>query len=301
MAPNSVRSVDIFTTNSDLVKATASAGTLADLISTLPQTWRPALAQKLTAVYRTSSKLCTVQNTIAQYERHTAERSFPPSIVNSAKDPKIQFSKEFLGTENGRLAKSTIAAAVLEVRKSLLEAALVLKREELAALQKLVAFDETGWRKTVYEVAERVSATYNAKLEENGDGTYNWMNAPAHSVGELKILWSHGGAVHYRACALARSLADRSLVEKTRALSLKKETDQEMKDADTELTTREVVREELRSEMREFRQQIAGMMGSAKKSGPKPKPGKGKGKAGSNTPRQGGVTKKGPQKKKSKR
>lgn len=257
MAPNSVRSVAVFNTNDDLVKATAGASTLADLISTVPQTWRPAIAQSLTSAYRTSSKLCTVQNTIAQYERHDAERSFPPSIVNSARDPKIQFSKEFLGTEGGRLTKSTISATLLDVRKTLLQSALTLKKEELAALQKLVAFDEKSWRKTLMEVAERVSATYNATIVPKNDGTYDWKGAPVHSVAELGTLWAHGSAIHYRACALARSLADRSLVEKTRTLSLKKETDVDMKDADTELTTREVVRDELSGKLAAIERSLA--------------------------------------------
>lgn len=293
MAPNSVRSVDIFVNNTDLVKATAGAATLAELISTIPQTWRAAAAQRLTAVYRVSTKLCTVQNTIAQYERHAAEKSFPPSIVNSAKDPKIQFSKEFLGTENGRLAKTTISATLLDTRKSMLQCATTLKREELAALQTQVAFDESDWQTMLFEVAERVSASYGVSVRRNNVGGFDWTGAPAHSVAELKLLWAHGNALHYRAAALARAIADRSLLEKTRNLSLKKDADQEMRDADQELTTREVVREEMRAEMLALKQQIAGMMGNSKKSAPKGKPGKGKPKGGSNNVRQNGISKKG--------
>lgn len=267
MAPNSVRSVQVATASNQVVAATAAATTLAELISTLPQSWRPATAIELTTVYRVSAKLCTVQNTIAQYERHHAEGSFPPSIINSAKDPKIQFSKEFLGTENGRLTKGTIDATVHEGRKSLLAAALLLKRQELADLQSRVAFDRKRWRSTLIETAQRIGGAFGVvprvTTDGQGEQQFVWASAPDHLVKELHMLWNGGDVFHFRAVSLARSLADRSLVDKTRNMSLKKETDVTMKDADHELTTREVVRDELDAKFKQFKSEMAGMMGTS--------------------------------------
>jgi len=265
MAPNSVRSVDVTTSKASVASATAKATTIAELISTLPQSWRSSCGAQLTSAYRVATKLCTVQNTIAQYNRHDAEGSFPPSIVNSVRDPKIQFSKEFLGTEDGRLAIASVAADVQVARKSLLARALALKSAELKSLQTLVAFDLSRWRKLVTEVADRVGQAYGIDVSNDSDWSTipsGWKNAPVHARDELEIMWAHGSAFHYRAVALARSLADRSLVEKTRNLSVKAQTDVVMKDADNELTTREVVREELKT-LESQVQRLAGMMGTS--------------------------------------
>lgn len=263
MAPNSVRSVEAAASKSAIASATAKATTIAELISTLPQSWRAACGNYLTLVYRVSTKLCTVQNTIAQYNRHKAEGSFPPSIANATKDPKIQFSKEFLGTEGGRLANSTIASTVHDARKSLLTSALSLKEEELKSLQTQVAYDDMRWKKLVVDVANRVGEAYG--ITPGSDGLElppGWEAAPTHVREELGMMGSSGSAFHYRAVALARAQADRSLVEKTRVLSIKKQTDTEMKDADQELTTREVVREELKT-LESQVQRLAGMMGTS--------------------------------------
>lgn len=266
MAPNSVRSVDVTTSKDTINAATAKATTIAELISTIPQTWRSSCGTRLTSAYRVATKLCTVQNTIAQYNRHVAEGSYPPSITNSTRDPKIQFSKEFLGTEGGRLANATIASTVQRARKSLLESALQLKEEEMKNLQTMVAFDVDAWRKLVAEVADRVGEAFGIKANAGGNAELlaGWKNhAPRHAFEELDIMWNGGNAFHYRAVALARSLADRSLVDKTRTLSVKKQTDVVMKDADQELTTREVVREELKSLETQITQRLAGMMGTS--------------------------------------
>jgi len=254
MAPNSVRSVDVAGAG-QAATATQNATTIAELISTLPQTWRPALGAHLTSIYRTASKLCTVQNTIVQYDRHVAEGSFPGSILNSFKEPKLQFSKEFLGTETGSLAAGTFASEVQSARKSLLSCAIKRKREELAALQKMIAFSEIAWRKLVGETGVRVAQTFGATLTANQQNPTGsppvWSEGVPPAVTEdCKLLWQYGSVWHYRTVGLARSIADRSLVEKTRTLSLKKETDVKMRDADSELSTRDVVRDEMQAQLR---------------------------------------------------
>lgn len=266
MAPNSVRSVDVTTSKSAVASATAKATTIAELISTVPQTWRSACGPRLTIAYRVATKLCTVQNTIAQYNRHRAEGSYPPSIVNSARDPKIQFSKEFLGTEDGRLALASIAATVQAARKALLADALIHKEGEFKSLQAMVTFDEVMWRKLVAETADRVGEAFGIVPSEGNTETLRagWEKyAPKYAKEELEIVISQGAVFHYRAVALARSLADRSLLDKTRNLSVKKQTDIVMKDADQELTTREVVREELKTLESQVVQRLAGMMGTS--------------------------------------
>jgi len=261
MAPNSVRSVDVVTSDSSIVAATAKATTIAELVLTVPHAWRSTIAPHLNAVYRVASKMCTVQNTIAHYERHKTEGSFPPAIHNSIKDPKIQFSKEFLGTENGRLAKGLIDESIRSTRKELLSCALARKNEELTELQALALFDEEKWRKLLIEAIQRAAVTFGSsgpKASAASSTPPSWgVGVPQHLEQETTVLWKHGNVFHFRAISLARSLADRSLLEKTRTLSIKKQTDVEMKDADTEVTTRDVVRDELKSELAQFRKDIA--------------------------------------------
>lgn len=275
MAPNSVRSVEVAGVGSVAAAATQSATSIAELISTVPQTWRPALGAHLTALYRTAGKLCTVQNTIVQYDRHVAEGSFPGSIVNSFKEPKLQFSKEFLGTELGSLAASTFASEVHSARKSLLACAVKRKQEELKSLQTMISFDDAAWCKLVWETSERVAQTFGARIAlnpQNPKEPPRWSEGVPPAVQmDCKLLWEHGSVWHYRTVGLARSLSDRSLVEKTRTLSLKKDTDTKMRDADGELSTREVVRDEMQAQLRLLETRLAKTMSeSSRKRGGSP-------------------------------
>jgi len=162
MAPNSVRSVEVAGTDKTATASTRNASTIGELISTIPQTWRPALAPYLNAVHRIAAKLCNVQNTIAQYDRHTTEGSFPASIRNSIRDPKIQYSKEYLGTKDGVEVKGLLESHIKNARKKLLEFALLRKKEELLALQEQVGWDPLKWRQVVSETATRAATrTHN--------------------------------------------------------------------------------------------------------------------------------------------
>ncbi|KAM0276913.1 hypothetical protein ACHAQH_006285 [Verticillium albo-atrum] len=267
MAPNSVRSVDV-SAHDTISSTTRNASTLAELISTIPQTWRPALGVRITAVYRVATKLCNVQNTIAQYERHVAEGSYPAPVRNSIKDPKIQFSKEFLSTEDGSLVAGTIATEILNARKALLACALARKKEELAALQKATAWDPVAWRNVIAEVAQRVAATMGCTVagDASKDPVPVWKGAVATGVQEdCKTLWNNGSHYHYRTIGIARSISDKSVLEKVKTLTLKNETDVSMRDADTDQSTRQVVRDEIKAEMANLKKDMAKMMNISKK------------------------------------
>lgn len=249
MAPSSVRNVDVV--DSDNITSTTGACTnIAELISTLPQTYRMTLGARLTASYRVACKLCNVQNTLREYNRHAAARTFPGSISNSLKAPKIQFCQEYLGTEGGRLASGLLEAATLTARRSLFDVARKQKEEELSALQKLTAFDNAGWTQTVIDTAARAAETCGGtfKTSTNQQGTLqaHWSSGtPPTLQQDTSLALLNGSTWHYRVVAIARSLAERSLVEKTRNLSLKKETDTEMRDVNTEAITRDVMRDEI--------------------------------------------------------
>ncbi|TLD11797.1 hypothetical protein PspLS_11639 [Pyricularia sp. CBS 133598] len=263
MASKSMRSVDIITTSNPVAAATARATTIGELISTIPQSWRPTLAPYLQTTYRVASKLCTVSNTVAQYERHESTGSFPPFITNALKEPKVQFSKEFLGTAGGTSAGQNLRTAVEKARKDLLSKAIAYKKEELSTLQAAITFDTQEWKSLMRGAMERVAETMGCSIEwpEGKPPIWTGKAGLKELQEESTSLLTNGSTIHYRAVALARSLADKSLIEKTKNLSLKKSTDVEMRDADTEKTTREVVRDELDAKFAQFQQKIAGMIG----------------------------------------
>lgn len=265
MAPNSVRSLEVATTNR-FGLATNNASSLAELISTIPQSWRPSLGAYLTTIYRAATKLANVQNTIVAYERHTAEKSFPASIRNSVKDPKIQYSKEYLGTSTGALADGNMKDKVLEAQKSILKQALAQKKEEFAALQKCIRWDPSAWRREVVSVAERMAAAYNIELKYDvtKDQGLAWPGSTqAQLVSDSNSLWIYGDLFHYRAVAIARSLSDRTLVEKTRNLKLKKQTDQDKMDIDSEKPTKDLIDDSIKAFESRLKTDLARMMGTS--------------------------------------
>jgi hypothetical protein len=275
MAPNSVRAVDVVGTETSLLANTRNASSIAELISTLPQSWRPALGSSLSATYRIAVKLCNVQNMLSQYERHKAEGSYPGSITGSIKEPKLQFSKEYLGTEDGSLVKGTVANHVQIARKAVLTSAITAKNEELAALQEMISFNETSWRQTVLDTAKRVAQAVGCTVSCSTMTAQepSWSErSPSAIKMDCKVLWQHGSVFHYRACALARSLADRTLVDKVKTLNLKKEADVEMRDVDVDKPVRDVVREEMQAQMRLLKIELARNSGksTAKRQLPSP-------------------------------
>jgi len=260
MAPGSVRSLDVATTDK-IGEATRNATTIAELIATIPHVWRPVLGDYLTKKYRLAQKLCTVQNTLAQYHRHAAEKSFPAPIRNSIKDPKIQFSKEFLGTSEGAVAKTRLENAVLIAQKSLLAEANKQKEAELTSLQSALSYDGTMWRKLIAEAATRVASSLEMEVSGDADSpTPIWTGGQGNKADvavECSSLWSTGRVWHFRAVALARSAADRTLIEKTKTMSLKAGADVTMKDTGVEPMTKDVVRDEVTAQLRGIKAELA--------------------------------------------
>ncbi|MCQ9255656.1 hypothetical protein, partial [Vibrio parahaemolyticus] len=220
----------------------------------------------LTTIYRAATKLANVQNTIAAYQRHVADKSFPASIKNSVKDPKIQFSKEYLGTTDGSLAEGFIKDQVLEAQKNILKAALEQKNKELAALQIAIRFDRAAWRREVVDVASRTATAYGVtfKYALDNDAGPEWTgSAQVQLQSDCKQLWMHGDLFHYRAVGIARSIADRSLVEKTRNLTTKKKTDQDKMDVDSEKPTKDLIDDSIKDFESRLDKKLARMMGTS--------------------------------------
>lgn len=255
MAPTSVRSVDVATAG-HAGKTTATASSIAELNTTVPQTWRSTCGPLLLGVYRVATKLCTVQNTIAQYERHVADGSFPPPVRSSVKEPTLQFSKEFLGTPAGVAVKSALTENTKAARLKLLQLCLAKKREEMQALQEATAFDLEAWQRVVLETAVRAASTFGAtvvydKAQAEEDLPPKWSDGvPEAIVKDCKMLWDNGDTWHYRAVAIARSISDRTLVDRTKVRQAKTDTDIQMRDAPVERPVLDIMDERLNGKLK---------------------------------------------------
>lgn len=251
MAPTSVKSLDTPSLSKTDLFATASrsATTIAELVQVIPQTWRAVLGEHLSSTYKLAVKLSNAQNALAQFERHVTEDTIPANIKSAVKVPSVQYSKEYLATEEGRLADGSIATIIKSARKELFTAIGKHKEAEITALIQATAFNPAKWRASVLDVSNRVANILGceAKGDTKSASPPTWTK-DVNTVlkQECDALWLAGSTLHYRAIALARSIADKSLVEKVKSLTLKAKTDTSMKmDIDTEKSTREIIREEL--------------------------------------------------------
>lgn len=300
MAPNSVRSLDVsYGTATGVASSVRNCSTLTELISVIPQTWRPVLAVHLKEAFYIANKLSNTTNAIAQLTRHQADGSFPAPIRNSIKDPKVQFAKEYLGTEKGAQAEGLLKSSTHAARKAMLEVYLERKKEEQSVLQGKVSFDQIRWHASVCEVAIRAAqmfgSTFSIKETKEKVLTPHWTGSVSQQVQEeCRTVYHYGDQFHWKAVAIARANADRSLIEKTRTLSLKKDTDTEMKDASSEQPTRETIRDEISSLEKRLKAEFQKMANQQRKPAKANKP---KGKGGSNpsgvnrgkqTPKRGG-------------
>jgi len=198
MAPQSIRNLDVDSGNGS-VEAVRNCSSLAELHSVIPLSFRPALGELITKIYRIAQKAGTVGNTIAQYDKHSMDETIPPFINNTIKRPKIQFSNEYDSTLEGKGSDSAFDKIVKDARKLYLDEALKRKKQEQTTLLAKLVFNEGTWQNEVVTTAQRVFATMGGFCR----GTYE--ESP-YVRGLLDFLW----VAHPR---VNQSGSDRSLEE----------------------------------------------------------------------------------------
>jgi len=248
MSVKSVRNVDIPQLANQLEKSTAGASTLQELIFTIPQSYRAQLGDYLQKKYRIAHKHANVQSTITAYERHQTDATFPPIIRNSLKDPKLQFAKEFLLSNDGKDSQETFQASIAAARAAVLAAALAEKKKELACLAEQIKAETTIWNAAVINVATKLTLTYGGTVE---NGKLQGLPAPAKT--EYDTLHGACSVYTYRCLALARASIDRADLQKFSKLTLKKEVDVTMTDTDNNQSVKDIVREEIQSLRKELK------------------------------------------------
>lgn len=257
MAPRSLLSLNV-DTGVNGADAVRNCSTISELHAVLPLSFRPALAAYLTKIYRIATKAGTVGNTIAQYDKHDKSGTFPPFIANTIKVPKIQFSNEYDGSPNGRLAPPALEKIVKEARASYLKEALKRKREEQTRLLQLLVFDEDEWQSEVETTAERVAATLGATFEKVEDPAKPWLwkgsVVPDSIKEEAQGLWNYGNIYHTKAIAIARAVADKALLQRVKNITLKEKTESDKMDVDSKDRS---VKDTVEEYLKQFKKELA--------------------------------------------
>jgi len=238
MAPQSFKSLNV-DSGGDAANAVRNCSTIAELHGVVPLSFRPALAAYLTKVYRIATKAGTVGNTIAQYEKHSKNETYPPFIANTIKVPKIQFSNEYDGSPEGRAVSEALGKIVKDARKSYLREALTRKKQEQTLLLQHLRFKEDEWRAEVEATAERVAASLGATFTKVAgkpdDEPWKWSGSsiPDSIKTEAQGLWLFGNIYHTKAIGIARAVADKALLQRVSNMTLKEKTESNAMDIDS--------------------------------------------------------------------
>lgn len=256
MASRSFKSLNV-DSGSQAADSVRNCSTIAELHAVLPLSFRPALAAYLTKVYRIATKAGTVGNTIAQYEKHTKNDTFPPFIANTIKAPKIQFSNEYDGSVEGRAVEAALNKIVKDARTSYLAEALKRKKQEQTVLLQLLRFDEREWKAEVETTAERVAASLGATFTKDKDPSKNWHWSGSSVPDSLKLeaqgLWMFGNIYHTKAIGIARAVADKALIQRVKNLNMKEKASTDKMDIDSKDQS---VQSTIEDALKKFRQEL---------------------------------------------
>lgn len=247
MSVRSVRTVEVAADAGKIASATSTASTLSELISTIPRAYQALLGDQLTKKYRIAQKHANVQSTIALYDRHSTEGSFPPIIRNSLKEPKLQFAKEFLATTSGSNAPSEFQASVITARTNVLKSAIKQKNVELEHLASLILPDESAWQSSVRNVGESVAKSVGGSRVQDNAGKWSLSGVTSTAATEFASMHGACQVYTYRVLALARAAIDRAELQKLAKIQIKDATDVEMTDVSKEPAVRDIIREELKA------------------------------------------------------
>ncbi|KAL5421367.1 hypothetical protein PMIN07_012563 [Paraphaeosphaeria minitans] len=267
----SMRSVGVPDKSSEVTTSTANANTLPELIATIPRTFQPVLGDRLTKLFRIAQKHANVMSTITIYERHSTDKSFPPLIRNSLKEPKLQFAKEFLGTTDGHSTPEAFAQCVTAARASVLKQAIEAKRKERDHLATLLRFDLSEWQNAVHNVAVQVTESVGGRVRPGPDNTVAYTGIPKTADSERLLMSGAGEIYTFRCIALAKAAIDRAEIQKLSKLKLKDNTDTEMKDVNADKPVRDIIREEIASLKKELSKKQTNSTKPANQKGKKPK------------------------------
>lgn len=146
--------------------------------------------------------------------------------MGSLKVPVLQVSKEYQAQNHQQAFKDACEVVLKDARQTLLQHSLTLKKEELRFLKSLLS--EPELQSAVDKTIARVDETLH-KLYTTGEGN-KAVTSPFYKE-EHRVITTHGISLCRKAIALGFHRYQRELVGKTEKLSLKNNTDTQMRDA----------------------------------------------------------------------
>ena len=209
--------------------AVATAPNLAELLELVPAPYRPRMSDLVNKVYRAAIKSNHTRSYLVTLQKHEQDGDFPPEIGARIAAPALQISKEYSATAEYKSAKAELDNTALAQKKSALEAAIELKKSELAHLQSL--FSEKSYEDEAKVV---VGAVITELLSDSGhtvknpDGSSAQASWPDWIKIDYERVNNNRKKFPARAISLAFMQVSQETSRKMRGLSLKKETDDKM-------------------------------------------------------------------------
>ena len=221
---NSVRTVRILGgTSAHTENTITAASTLAELVDIVPAFIRAHFKPILHEQFSIWTKINSVRAQIARLNAHKSSGDFPPEIRGSIKPPTFQFSKETHADAIIPAAlRANVTDAITKARKTMLEALITARGDELALLCKL-----TDDAPVTAKVNHLCWPTVKILAQDNGilmspDGKViddpTGKTSPLRS--ELKFFLANYLTLVRRCIVLAHMSVDRENIRKFAALSL---------------------------------------------------------------------------------
>jgi hypothetical protein len=206
----------------------AAVSTLEDLNAITPKTFLPRLAPLYRKVCDTAVKASHAQATLATFNSHSANGTFPPSIQGALKVPTVQVTKEFDNTSHVQALDGELQIVIRNARVQSLENAIKRKTQEHTFLLDLLSSDrlKNEVKHCVRETHELVGPSFASGVTADGKPVF-----AAFYNNDYSFVSTHGIDLMRKAVAIGFARHQRELVSKMTKLKLKRDTDVAMQDS----------------------------------------------------------------------
>jgi len=243
--PTSIHAFDV--NDTEVGRDIQQASTLGELLSLVPSPYLPRMTEVVNKVYKCAVKANHVRSYLVSLEKHKQDSTFPSEIGGRIQTPVFQISKEYEATAEWKTSKESLEAATRVSQKAALDSAILLKKAELAYLQKVTREDSLATETSVIlkEVTQDLLSDAGVALAT--DGTIVVAKIPKFLQRDYEHFTNNKDLYTSRALAIAFMVVQRESVSKMRALTLKKDADGDirMDDVKKDQTVASLVQSEI--------------------------------------------------------
>jgi hypothetical protein len=197
----------------------ASATSLEDLYACIPRSFVAFFRTNLRTTHDIATKLSHAEQAVKMLQSHWDKSTFPPNIQGSLKTPSVQVSKEFASSSEHQAFLGEFAIKLQAARRSHLELCIQTKSAEEAKLRALI--DSDVLLATCSKVINEAKSVLDSALSNVGSSFLQQ---------DLDVCQKEGVSWFRKAIIIAFSRHHRELIAKMSKLSIKTDTDVEMRD-----------------------------------------------------------------------